>query len=115
MLRRKKRGCNASVGQACRPGTCQKCDGTWGVRQSGSQCGTGQKCQRQLMMTQDPKQIWAPSCHNYQSAAGAPSRIPLHFLRYKLYLCRYDSRIWTNTYVENITPRYRHGNGPHYL
>eukprot|EP00957_Ditylum_brightwellii_P003169 241463-Ditylum_brightwellii.AAC.1 len=26
-----------------------------------------------------------------------------------------DSRIWTNTYVENITSCYRHGNGPHYL
>ena len=26
-----------------------------------------------------------------------------------------DSRIWTNTYVENITSRYRHRNGPHYL
>eukprot|EP00957_Ditylum_brightwellii_P126208 9621792-Ditylum_brightwellii.AAC.1 len=25
------------------------------------------------------------------------------------------SRKWTNTYVENITPHYRHGNGPHYL
>eukprot|EP00957_Ditylum_brightwellii_P188666 14362025-Ditylum_brightwellii.AAC.1 len=74
--------CNASVGKACRPGTCQKYDRTQGICQSGSQCGTGQKYQWQPMTTQDPGQIQAPSCHNCQSAVTAPSRTPLHFLCY---------------------------------